>query len=95
MDQQDKEQQDREQRRTERARRIVELRQELQALLDEEAQDLCGKVPVDLNALRAECARLKREGGGGIIKAIKLYRTRTGLSLREAKDAVDCIATAP
>jgi ribosomal protein L7/L12 len=80
-----------EQRRMARALRIGELRAELQALLDEEAQDLRGSSPVDLNALRSECARMKKMGGGGIIAAIKLYRSRTGLSLREAKDAVDCI----
>lgn len=79
------------QRRIWRANRINALRSEHQTLLDEEAHDLQGTEPLDLPTLRAECSRLKKMGGHGIIQAIKFYRSKTGLSLREAKDAVDLI----
>lgn len=75
-------------RRLQRANQIEALRRKLQALLDEEAHDLRGTEPLDLNALRAECARLKKTGSHGIIQAVKFYRSKTGLSLKEAKDAV-------
>ncbi|MDL5034436.1 hypothetical protein QRD43_21210 [Pelomonas sp. APW6] len=79
------------QRRVWRTNRINALRAELQTLLDEEVQDLRGAEPLDHAALRAECARLKKQGGHGVIQAIKFYRSKTGLSLKEAKDAVDLI----
>ncbi|MEJ6003742.1 hypothetical protein [Paucibacter soli] len=72
-------------RRTWRRDRIAELRAELGALLDEEAQD--GSPKVDLAALREECRKLKAIGD--YMPAIKLYRARTGLSLIEAREVID------
>lgn len=66
-----------------RARRIKELQDELRALLDEEA----AAAGNDLAALKEECRLLARTGKP--MEAIKLYRGRTGLSLRESAQVID------
>ena len=65
--------------------RISALRKELQDLLDEEA-GLLGIGPAQLDAVKAECADLKRKGMH--MEAVRQYRAKTGLTLLEAREAV-------
>jgi ribosomal protein L7/L12 len=65
--------------------RIRELQAELHKLLDEEAAEACN----DLARAKDECVKLAKMGCR--IEAIKLYREKTGLSLREAMQVVDGI----
>lgn len=67
------------------SQRIRQLLGELGELLDEEAR-LLGVGRVELQALKDECAELKRKGLP--IEAVRLYRAKTGLTLIEAREAV-------
>lgn len=64
-------------------RRINALRQELQMLLDTESHSAAGA----LRQVKDECLKLALAGKP--LDAVRQYRFHTGLSLREAKDAVD------
>ncbi len=70
----------------ERRARIRQLEEELRQLRAEEYA-VVGAGFDNIEALRAECLRLRREGLP--VQAIQLYRAGTGCGLREAKDAVE------
>ena len=69
--------------REQRWARIKALRDELDELNRQEAAESCA----DMQAVEGECLRLFRTGDP--VAAIKLYRNKTGLGLRESKDAID------
>jgi ribosomal protein L7/L12 len=71
-----------------RTLRIRALQAELRALLDEEASEVCK----DLAATKAECASIARAGNR--VDAVKLYRNKTGLSLRESLQVVESLISA-
>jgi ribosomal protein L7/L12 len=71
-----------------RTLRIRALQAELRALLDEEAAEVCK----DLSSTKAECARLAKAGQR--VEAVKLYRNKTGLSLRESLQVVESLTSA-
>ena len=71
-----------------RTLRIRALKDELNALLDEEAREVCD----DLEAVKAMCARMAKEGRR--VEAVRLYRHRTGLSLRESLQVVQNMLSA-
>ena len=68
-----------------RANRIAELQRELRDLLDEEA----ASVDRNLASTKIEAARIKRSGNKW--EAVKFYRERTGMGLREAVACVDAL----
>jgi ribosomal protein L7/L12 len=71
-----------------RTLRIRALQAELRALLDEEAAEVCK----DLASTKAECARMAKAGHR--VDAVKLYRNKTGLSLRESLQMVESLISA-
>jgi ribosomal protein L7/L12 len=71
-----------------RTLRIRALQAELRALLDEEAAEVCK----DLASTKAECARMAKAGQR--VEAVKLYRNKTGLSLRESLQVVESLIAA-
>lgn len=68
-----------------RANRIAELQRELRELLDEEA----ALADRNLSSTKIEAARIKRAGNKW--EAVKFYRERTGLGLKEAVACVDAL----
>ena len=68
---------------TPRQLRIKALQEELRTLLDEEAQEACR----NLEALKQECQTLLKQGKKS--EAVMLYRSKTGLTLREAYQALN------
>ena len=68
-----------------RTLRIRELQADLRELLDEEAAEVCK----DLAATKAQCAAMAKAGQR--VEAVKLYRSKTGLSLRESLQVVESL----
>ena len=71
-----------------RTLRIRALQAEMRALLDEEAAEVCK----DLASTKAECARMAKAGHR--VQAVQLYRSKTGLGLRESMQVVESLISA-